>query len=296
MASFETPAKLNLFLTILAQEASGFHQLETVFAVVDLTDRIELELAGRGIDLEVVGADLGDPRKNLVYQAAELLMLRAGRDEGVSIRLEKRIPHGAGLGGGSSDAAATLALLNRELGDPLGSDELRGLAAGLGADVPFFLAPSPVSLGWGRGDRLLPLESLEGLSVVLVLPDVHVSTQWAYRELAEHRARRGGGWRGPAILSEVRSGPPADRVRAMCSRGNDFESVVFAAHPELAGIRDQLEDLGAVGARMSGSGSALFAVFEDEGQARDAARAVEVMHPSTRCHSGHFARELPGTL
>ena len=134
MYRVQAPAKINVSLRILAQEASGYHQLETVFAAVGLADDLTLGTAGSGIELEVSGADLGDPRRNLVYQAAEIFLLRAGIEAGVRIRLEKRIPHGAGLGGGSSDAAAALRLLQAAFGDPLGEADLLEIAGGLGSN------------------------------------------------------------------------------------------------------------------------------------------------------------------
>jgi 4-diphosphocytidyl-2-C-methyl-D-erythritol kinase len=297
MYRVQAPAKINVSLRILAQEASGYHQLETVFAAVDLTDDLSLEPipSEGGIELEVLGADLGDPRRNLVYQAAEIFLLRAGIDVGVRIRLEKRIPHGAGLGGGSSDAAATLRLLQAAFGDPLGDDDLLEIAGGLGADVSWFLSPTPLVAAWGRGDRILPLGTPAELPVVLALPPFAVETAWAYRSLAEARSRSRRGWLGPRVIVPPEDGW-AEWLAGEGAGGNDFEDLVFEAHPVLGEVRRQMQDLGAAPARLSGSGSALFGVFATEQGAEDARRALSVLHSEIRFLTTRLLSAFPPVL
>lgn len=148
------PAKLNLHLAVLARETSGYHQIETVFCALELADRLEVRRAGAGIVLEVDGADLGPSEENLAHRAARTFYEAAAIAPEAEIRLEKHIPVGAGLGGGSSDAAAAMRALNMLHGTPLDEAALLQAAATLGSDVPFFLSGGPLALAWGRGERI----------------------------------------------------------------------------------------------------------------------------------------------
>lgn len=282
------PAKVNLFLRVLAREEGGFHQLETLFQRVALGDRITLRSRREpGIALEIEGADLGRPEENLAWRAAEAVLSAAGSvgvpdPGGVEIRLEKRIPHGAGLGGGSSDAATVLRGVNHLLGDPLAPPRLLELATSLGADVPGFLSPSPTTLAWGRGERLLALAPLPKAPILLALPSFGVPTPEAYRALSEGRARAGGGGapgRGAALL-EPETLATWEGVRRVAE--NDFEGPVFALHPLLGAVREALTGAGAEPALLSGSGSALFGVFGDAGAARRAAQSLGSAFPGVR--------------
>ncbi len=195
------PAKVNLRLRVLAREDSGYHQIETLFQALDFGDEVEVAEGDRGIRLEVEGMDVGPVEENLAYRAAVSFLDRLRGDGGVSIRLRKRVPPGAGLGGGSSDGAAVLRLLAALHPGAVGEEALLEIAAGLGADVPFFLAPSPLALAWGRGDRILPLSPLPPRPVLLALPPLAVDTPGAYGMLDEVR---GSGWAaGPALLRRV---------------------------------------------------------------------------------------------
>src|SRR5690606_6718842 len=179
---WEAPAKVNLRLVVLAREASGFHQLETIFCAIDLADTITAQRAEPGIELEVVGARLGEPQENLVWRAASAFFRTSGIAGGARLRLDKRIPVGAGLGGGSSDAASTLHALNALYGRPLGPRSILELAAELGSDVPFFAAGRPFALAWGRGGRLLPFPALPPAPTVVGVPDFSIATVYAYGE------------------------------------------------------------------------------------------------------------------
>ena len=166
--ALDAPGKVNLVLRVLHRRPDGYRELETVFQMVSLADRVELTLSeGPGaVTLSVDGPDLGPVESNLAWRAAEEFRLAAGLDAGVHIALTKKIPAGAGLGGGSSDAAAVLRGLARLTGfdDPL---RLHGIARSLGADVPFFLGPAPIALGRGRGDELTPLQARRPTSFLL---------------------------------------------------------------------------------------------------------------------------------
>jgi 4-diphosphocytidyl-2-C-methyl-D-erythritol kinase len=262
------PAKVNLFLRVLAREASGFHSLETLFCALTLADLVVVRPGGSGVRLVVYGeVDTGPPGRNLSVRAAEAYYAALGARPAVTIELAKRIPSAAGLGGGSSDAAATLLALDALHGGALGRDRLLQLAVGLGADVPFFLCGSPLALAWGRGERLLALPPLPPRPVLVAHPGVGMPTPEAFRRLAERRAAADasapearaiplealGSWEGVAALAE-----------------NDFEAVVAPEIPVLDRALGEMRDAGAVVARMAGSGASLFGVFETP-EARDQA-------------------------
>lgn len=257
-------AKVNLSLRILAREASGFHQIETVFQRLALADVVSVrETDGRSLDVRFAeaarAADLGPVEQNLAWRAAEAYAAVAGSPRGWAIEIEKRIPVGGGLGGGSADAAAVLRALDTLAARPLGPSALVDIAARLGADVAFLASNSELALAWGRGERMLDLPPLAAAPVLLVVPNFGVHTGHAYAALAAHRAaghvQTVAAWRSPRSLGSW-SAIAADAV-------NDFEPVVFEAHPALATVRAQLAALPqSVLALMSGSGSTLFAVQE----------------------------------
>jgi 4-diphosphocytidyl-2-C-methyl-D-erythritol kinase len=257
-------AKVNLALRILAREASGFHQIETVFQRLALADVVTVrETDGRSLDVQFAEdarvVDLGPVEQNLAWRAAEAYAAVAGSPPGWAIEIEKRIPVGGGLGGGSADAAAVLRALDALAARPLGTAALVDIAARLGADVAFLTSDSELALAWGRGERMLDLPPLPAAPVQLVVPDFGVNTGQAYAALAAHRAAGhlsvGAAWRSPRSLGSW-SAVAADAV-------NDFEPVVFEQHPDLATVRARLGALPqSVLALMSGSGSTLFAVLE----------------------------------
>jgi 4-diphosphocytidyl-2-C-methyl-D-erythritol kinase len=271
VAEVEAPAKVNLFLRVFDARPDGYHELETLFQAIDLVDRVRVELGGDAVELEVLGADLGPTQDNLAYRAATKLLAELGRTDGARITLEKRIPAGAGLGGGSSDAAAVLrclaALCSVRPYDP----SVRRIGGELGSDVPFFLGASPLAVGRGRGDRLVPLTALPEAHLVLVSPPVHVSTGWAYGALDEARRGRGGPSGGPVL-----GGRPSSWQDVVANAHNDFQEVVAATHPQISRALGALRAAGAVAALMSGSGSTSFGVFPDRVSAHGAEEAVAV--------------------
>lgn len=290
-------AKLNLHLSILAREATGYHQLETLFCRLDLADELDVESGGRGVRLRVDGPDLGPAESNLAVRAAEAFLAHSGVAGGADIHLTKRIPVGGGLGGGSSDAAATLVALNTLHGEPLRPDELLELGAALGADVPFFVADEALALAWGRGERLLPLEALPRVHVLLAVPPFAISTADAYRLLDAALEARGGSSEREET-GEGRSGgagsggaPPAPRLHrageyrtwtSLAPRAaNDFEAALFPAYPALPALKDALQASGAFLSLMTGSGSAVFGLFRSLEQLRAAHERLRGRFPDS---------------
>lgn len=264
-------AKINLALRVLAREAGGHHQLETLFQRLELADRVVVRATRGGRSLDCAGpalppAGLGPVERNLAWRAALAYAEAAGWPRGFAIEVEKRIPVGGGLGGGSADAGAVLRALDALAPRPLGEPRLLALAAALGADVPFVTAEAPLALAWGRGERLLALPPLPARDVLLFVPPFGVPTPDAFAWLAEARAAAGhvpGRDARALTLSTLASWDGVERIA-----GNDLEPVVAARHPEIARHVAGLEALGARVARMSGSGSTVFGLFDAAGFAR----------------------------
>ncbi|MCB9514829.1 MAG: 4-(cytidine 5'-diphospho)-2-C-methyl-D-erythritol kinase [Candidatus Krumholzibacteriia bacterium] len=264
------PAKLNLGLEVLRRRPDGYHDIETLFQTVDWGDRLVFTRRPDKADLElrITGQPLADETHNTARRAYALLReTRPGRLGGVRVDLDKRIPVGAGLGGGSSDGAAALLALNRLFGLDLDAATLGRLALELGSDVPFFLAGG-TAIGRGRGERLEALPPLHRGAFLLVHPGFSVSTAWAYEHL------RLGLTGHPYRIS-------VEQVKVYLSRfpvpgmvlKNRLEDVVFPAYPVLSDIVESLEEAGAVQALMSGSGATLFGTFRD----REAAARAGVL-------------------
>ncbi len=280
------PAKVNLFLRVTAREASGYHQIETLFQRLELADEVSLALRTDGeVRLQVEGVPegtLGPEDGNLAVRAARAFAGALARQgvafPGVDIRVVKKTPAGGGLGGGSSDAAAVLRGLNHLTGAPMGPDDLLPLGGTLGADVPFFLTGAPLALGWGRGDRLLPLPPLPPSPVLLAIPPFPVETPEAYRLLAMERERIEAGVLPAGVL------PPEDLMGwegVARLAENAFQGVLDPRHPILRRIRNAMEMAGARVALLSGSGSTIFGVFDDDGgvaRARGALTELSDVH------------------
>jgi 4-diphosphocytidyl-2-C-methyl-D-erythritol kinase len=263
-------AKLNLFLRILAREApTGFHQIETAFALVELADELLVTRTTQGgsVELTVHGPDLGPPEENLAVRAARAVLEAAGHKFGVAIELTKRIPVRAGLGGGSSDAAAALHAVNLLAANAVPSHELLHFATRLGADVAFFASGAPCALAWGRGDRLFRFAPPPALPALIALPSppLGVATPDAYRWWDEMHPEPHP--RGPIVLD-------ADAFAAWGSigrlGGNDFEIPVFGRHPVLRALFERLAGTHPYWVRLCGSGSAVAAVYADERRCDDA--------------------------
>ncbi len=252
-------AKVNLLLRVLARETSGYHSIETVFLRLDLGDDVCVRIVN-GHTLDCAGpampaAGLGPAQQNLAYRAAATYAEATGWPSGFAIEIEKRIPVGGGLGGGSADAGAVLRALDALAPNPLGT-RLVELATTLGADVPFMATDSPMALAWGRGERMLPLRALEPRAAVLIIPDFAINTAEAYGWLAADR--------GSYVPAATVIAPEAlDTWESMAGLAtNEFERVVARRRPVIAELVDELEAAGACVAMMSGSGSTVFGIFD----------------------------------
>jgi len=268
MKSIRLPAfaKINQCLYMLGRRADGYHELRTIFQTIGLHDTLEMSLLRRPkIELQCDDPALSTGRENLVWRAVVAARRALGMRAGVRARLEKRIPVGRGLGGGSSDAAAALAGVERLAGRALEPGERFRIAADLGSDVPFFLCGGR-AVGVGRGEEIYPLPDGAKRTVVVVSPaGIAVSTREAY------------GWlRAPALTTAAST----RKITSFCALSwsgqgnvleNDFEAPVFRRHPRLARIKRALLRHGAAGVALAGSGSAVFGVFQSPAQARRAA-------------------------
>jgi 4-diphosphocytidyl-2-C-methyl-D-erythritol kinase len=267
-------AKINLLLRVLAREADGYHGLETLFCLVSLTDTLTVERReGRGASIEVSGLEAGPPGDNLVIRAAQAVLEATGHRFAVHLTLEKRIPARAGLGGGSSDAAAALQAVNQLAGNAVPRHELLQFAGRLGSDVPFFFSGAPLALGWGHGQRILRLPPLPSAPALLLVPPTGISTAEAYGWIDS--ARHETWWRGALALDLDALSRWGDIGRMA---GNDFESVVFARHPEIRAAFEALVGTRPLVCRMSGSGSALFAVYRSARDREDARMMLGPKH------------------
>ena len=248
-----SPAKINLFLEPLRKRPDGYHEIVTVMQTIDLCDELEIELGGARVELECDDAELPRGPENLAHRAAEAFASAARLDQGVRIRLWKRIPVGGGLGGGSSNAAAVLLGLNELTGRPLSFWRLGRIAASMGSDVPFFLYGG-TALCRGRGERVKPLKPAPEFWVVLVTPPVRISTRLAYEGLNLSLTRRHDARR------MLRSINDSD-VRALCqSLYNGLAGSVLAQHPPLERFWEEVTDQGLPYLQLSGSGSTLYGV------------------------------------
>ncbi len=261
------PAKLNLGLRLIARRSDGYHEIETVFLPLRLFDRLELERAEEpGIRLEVRGAELPVDEQNLAVRAARMACEATGLAQALRLRLEKHIPVAAGLGGGSSDAAAAILGVERLWGKELPASDRAGLALSLGADVPFFLGPRP-SVGRGVGERLQPLAGVPEMWWLLLCFDFPVSTAWAYAEASRKLTLPREGSSIAALL-----GPSG----VLFPPHSDLEAVTSLRHPEVGQAQRALADAGAMVTGMTGSGPTVYGRFESEGAAQGAAEALSL--------------------
>jgi 4-diphosphocytidyl-2-C-methyl-D-erythritol kinase len=273
-------AKVNLRLDIIGKRADGFHEVRTVLQTLSLHDNLLLKASRKpGIALSIRGNELLSREaveKNLVYRAIDALRNECKIRAGVEVLLDKKIPAGRGLGGGSSDAAAALIGYLRLSGSKLPTSRLIEIAASLGADVPFFLFGG-CALGVGRGEEIYPQPAIPRRSILIVSPaDIHVPTPDAYR------------WLEAPDLASLTKSDTAHKLFRFCALcwstqgeglSNDFEQAVFQRHPRLGQIKRELLQGGASEALLAGSGSAVFGVYPSPAKARRA--AVRFPHDQT---------------
>jgi 4-diphosphocytidyl-2-C-methyl-D-erythritol kinase len=271
VARVAAQAKINLLLRVLARETSGYHSIETVLLRVDLADDVSVRITtGRTLDCHgaaIPAAVLGPVERNLAYRAALAYSEAVGWPNGFAIEIDKRIPVGAGLGGGSADAGAVLRALDALSPQPLGA-RLIDLATPLGADVPFMTIESPMALGWGRGERLLPLHALDPRPLLIVVPDFSVATADAYGWVASDRGR----YEPSSAVISPESLATWEQIVSLAE--NDFERVVARRHPAVGELVDEMTSREAMLAMLSGSGSSVFGVFSQTPDAAALTRAV----------------------
>ncbi len=269
-------AKINWTLNILGERSDGYQQIRTIYQTVDLSEELVFETtSNRGIELEVEGRKVPPGEDNLLYQTADLLRKMAGSQAGIRIKLQKKIPVGAGLGGGSSNAALALLALNQLWDCKIGEKELVELAGQLGSDVPFFLVGG-TAVGWGRGTEVVPLPDLpQEKSLLLLYPHLEISTSEAYS------LGKWGTYGGTQILTrEWVETTMRDLLRAVGPKGvgwssleNDFEDVLFAHYPVLVEAREALKKTGCERVMLCGSGSTLLGFGSDK-QVKEAAAVI----------------------
>jgi 4-diphosphocytidyl-2-C-methyl-D-erythritol kinase len=262
----QSGCKVNLLLNILGKRADGFHELETVMHPVAVFDCLTFARAAEGVSLTCNNPALPIDSRNLVFRAASAFLATARLTEGVRIHLDKHLPLAAGLGAGSANAATTLLALNELFGQPLASDKLQAVAVSLGSDVPFFLQPKP-ALATGRGEQIQPLDffpAFQNMAFLLVHPGFGIATAWAYAQLPRFPAALNGQPnRAQKLIAQLQSG---DLIGAEFY--NSLEAPAFEKYPLLEMFKEFLLNHGATAALMSGSGSAIFALVQEQnGQA-----------------------------
>jgi len=286
-------AKINLGLRILGKRPDGYHEIRTLYQTVELHDHLQVALVPGpdGVDVECEDSAVPSGRRNLVYQACQLWKRARGLKGGIEVRLNKQIPTGSGLGGASSDAAAALLGLERLSGNRLDLVTRLRLAARLGSDVPFFFLGGRV-LGCGRGEEVYPLADLPRRHCLVVFPGFSVSTPEAYREagvrLTKRFAARRIGFFGVWSRVPLETWGPAE---------NDFEQVVFAKWPELGKLKLQLIRAGAETALLTGSGSAVYAIFDSAPRLLRASKSIPVSWQAFRTRTlprAEYQRRLFG--
>ncbi len=263
------PAKINLSLRVVGRRADGYHLIDSVMVPVSLYDDIEIRkqrrpTGGRVQAEELIRISCNHPdvplgKENIVYRAAQRILEKRGKLQPVRINIRKRIPVGAGLGGGSSDAAATLRAINRLLNLRLSLPALEKIALSLGADVPFFIRCRPARAR-GIGERLQPLRGLPYFWAVIGFPGFPVSTAWAYRKLRTKLTK-------PIVNTSI-ANPPKNFDELTSLLVNDLESVTLKRYPEIGCLKEGLLREGAARVLMSGSGSSVFGIFKSQRAAR----------------------------
>lgn len=273
MFTLRAPAKINWSLYVLNKRDDGYHNILSLMHCIGLYDTLTFEVSD-SIELSS-GMDI-PYSQNLVYKAAQSLQSYAETKIGAKIILEKEIPSGAGLGGGSSDAAYTLIGLNKLWGLGLSADELRTIGSRLGSDVPFFFS-CPMAIAEGRGELLTPLEIDVSYTLLLIKPSVSVSTSWAYEKIGSRVKGQGSSMEltktGYKInnIKLIYGALKTGEISLLKSKiHNDFEDAVIERYPVIGDLKEKLLDAGASVASMSGSGSSVFGLFENRDRAVEA--------------------------
>ena len=271
------PAKINLALKIIRRRADGYHDIQSILQKVSLYDTLSFKLSShQGITVTTDDPSIPTDSSNLAYRAADLLLKQQKITPGISIHIKKRIPAGAGLGGGSSNAAATLSGLNKLLRCNLTEPDLLRLGVEIGADVPFFIYDKHAALAEGIGEQLSPVKIHVPLWFVIVFPGFSISTKWVYENYRVLTNKR----------KNIRISRSFKQLNAVLHiLINDLENVVTQQYPEIQKIKRTLIQAGACGSLMSGSGSSVFGIFPDEQHAQEALTLLST--PANRVFIAH---------
>jgi 4-diphosphocytidyl-2-C-methyl-D-erythritol kinase len=261
-----SPAKINMVLSVTARRPDGYHDLFSLMCRLSLHDTIDLDITGDGISIHCSHPAVPTDENNLVFMATEKFLnefkkMKRKLPPGIQIRIEKKIPVAAGLGGGSSNAASILDGLNRYFGSPISDTRMMDIGRSIGADVPFFLF-GRTALATGIGEKLVPFSAPLPYSVVLVCPEIAVSTRWAFKnlDLGLTKCKK-------KLRKNLLNGQDFDISRDLC---NDLEVVAEGEYPEIGMAKKALKDCGAVGVLMSGSGPTVFGLFAENDAALSA--------------------------
>jgi 4-diphosphocytidyl-2-C-methyl-D-erythritol kinase len=260
-------AKINLALSVLGRRPDGYHDIQTLFQTIDLCDELEFRPSSQ-LELHCENLPGVGNEDNLVWKAAGLLASASAEKHGASILLKKRIPAGAGVGGGSSNAAAALLGLIRFWDLRIPDNTLFSIAKSLGSDVPFFLTGG-TALGSGKGELISPLPDSPSQHLVVIFPGIHVSTAEAYRSLNLGLTSSLEDLRIQPLIGQVQAG-----TSLLTGLFNDFEASILAAYPPIREAKRFLQELGATATLLSGSGSSVFGFFSDEESAFAVSRSV----------------------
>ncbi|HZQ61062.1 MAG TPA: 4-(cytidine 5'-diphospho)-2-C-methyl-D-erythritol kinase [Casimicrobiaceae bacterium] len=281
--TLSAPGKLNLTLEVVRRLPNGYHEIRSVFVRTDgLVDTLTLDWRGDDQNVSITASADSIPvdDTNICHRAATRYLQAIGKTASLHIHIDKRIPVAAGMGGGSSDAAAVLRGLDGLYDKALRQHELAELGAGIGKDVPFFLAGSRAAYASGMGEIIEPLACAPRLSFLIVNPGIAVATPRAYAMLDEQLPFMGARQRVDVSRMMARALQTGDAHAIAATLYNDFEPLIEREHPIVKTLKQALRAFGARGALMSGSGSTVFGVFEDEPAARHAERALRRLHPS----------------
>ena len=268
--SLKAPAKINLFLEILGKRDDGYHEIETVMQEIDLVDNLQFEEIQEGVKLKCNDKNIPSDENNLVCKAANLILNECGIKKGVLISLEKNIPVGAGLGGGSSDAATTLKALNLLWKIGLNDAELMHFAAKLGSDVPFFIK-GKTSLCSGRGEKITPIEVKSEMNYLVIFPHINISTATIYRNLKIDLTKKIIDV--SFFLNALKHHKAAGISKLLFNR---LEEVIFTTYPDLLDVKKVLGHYDFCGLSVSGSGSAFFGLCKDRQQAEAIKGKIEL--------------------
>lgn len=253
-----SPAKINLFLHVTGKRPDGYHNLVTIMCCVGLYDTISLTTGAKKTTVSCSDPEVPEDENNIAFQAADLFFKKLNKQDGVKITIKKEIPVAAGLGGGSSNAAAVFLGLNHCYGYPFSLDDLMAMGLSIGADIPFFLFGKP-AIASGIGEKLEVCGGLPSYKVLLVYPGFGVSTAEVYKnvDLGLTKCKK---TLKKTLLEEC-------KFNAACHLYNDLETVVVSRHPEIIAVKEALLSHGAKGALMSGSGPTVFGLFSDQDKA-----------------------------